>query len=61
VACRLGLRYQRPNTGKAAAAHKVYPYLLGGLSDITADYRLRLRDRRGLAVVGALRWGESLA
>src|ERR1700757_1692684 len=24
--------YQRPNTSKAAAAHKVYPYLLGGLS-----------------------------
>ena len=23
--------YQRPNTSKAAAAHKVYPYLLGGL------------------------------
>jgi putative transposase len=22
--------YQRPNTSKAAAAHKVYPYLLGG-------------------------------
>src|ERR1700719_1217908 len=25
-------RYQRPNTSKPAAAHKVYPYLLGGLS-----------------------------
>jgi len=24
--------YQRPNTSKAVAAHKVYPYLLGGLS-----------------------------
>ena len=24
--------YQRPNTSKAAATHKVYPYLLGGLS-----------------------------
>ncbi len=24
--------YQRPNTSKAAAAHKVYPYLLGGLT-----------------------------
>ena len=24
--------YQRPNTSKLAAAHKVYPYLLGGLS-----------------------------
>src|SRR5271168_2269394 len=24
--------YQRPNTSKAAAAHKVYPYLLGGMS-----------------------------
>src|SRR6201982_4043952 len=24
--------YQRPNTSKPAAAHKVYPYLLGGLS-----------------------------
>jgi putative transposase len=24
--------YQRPNTSKAAAAHKTYPYLLGGLS-----------------------------
>jgi len=24
--------YQRPNTSKAASAHKVYPYLLGGLS-----------------------------
>jgi putative transposase len=24
--------YQRPNTSKAAAAHKVYPYLLGGLA-----------------------------
>src|SRR6478736_8275155 len=24
--------YQRPNTSKTAAAHKVYPYLLGGLS-----------------------------
>jgi putative transposase len=23
--------YQRPNTSKAAASHKVYPYLLGGL------------------------------
>jgi putative transposase len=24
--------YQRPNTSKAAAAHKVYPYLLGGMA-----------------------------
>jgi putative transposase len=24
--------YQRPNTSKAASAHKVYPYLLGGLA-----------------------------
>jgi putative transposase len=24
--------YQRPNTSKAAATHKVYPYLLGGLA-----------------------------
>src|SRR5881227_2677613 len=24
--------YQRPNTSKPAAAHKVYPYLLGGLT-----------------------------
>src|SRR6516165_10685013 len=24
--------YQRPNTSKAAAEHKIYPYLLGGLS-----------------------------
>jgi putative transposase len=24
--------YQRPNTSKAAAAHKVYPYLLGGIA-----------------------------
>jgi putative transposase len=24
--------YQRPNTSKSATAHKVYPYLLGGLS-----------------------------
>src|SRR5712672_3432142 len=24
--------YQRPNTSKAAAVHKVYPYLLGGLT-----------------------------
>src|SRR5208337_3371143 len=24
--------YQRPNTSKAASAHKVYPYLLGGVS-----------------------------
>src|SRR5207247_10499033 len=24
--------YQRPNTSKPAVAHKVYPYLLGGLS-----------------------------
>src|SRR5438034_7874408 len=24
--------YQRPNTSKPAAAHKVYPYLLGGLA-----------------------------
>ena len=24
--------YQRPNTSKPAAEHKVYPYLLGGLS-----------------------------
>src|SRR6516162_1405920 len=24
--------YQRPNTSKAAMAHKVYPYLLGGLA-----------------------------
>jgi hypothetical protein len=23
--------YQRPNTSKPAAAHKVYPYLLGGI------------------------------
>ena len=31
---RLGLVaiYQRPNTSKAAAAHKTYPYLLGGMS-----------------------------
>jgi putative transposase len=24
--------YQRPNTSKAAVAHKVYPYLLGGIA-----------------------------
>jgi putative transposase len=24
--------YQRPNTSKAAAAHKIYPYLLGGIA-----------------------------
>ena len=24
--------YPRPNTSKAAAAHKVYPYLLGGIA-----------------------------
>jgi putative transposase len=24
--------YQRPNTSKAGAAHKIYPYLLGGLA-----------------------------
>ena len=24
--------YQRPNTSKPAVAHKIYPYLLGGLS-----------------------------
>src|SRR6202045_2063863 len=24
--------YQRPNTSKATAAHKVYPYLLGGMA-----------------------------
>ena len=24
--------YQRPNTSKAAAAHKIYPYLLGGMA-----------------------------
>jgi putative transposase len=24
--------YQRPNTSKPAAAHKVYPYLLGGVT-----------------------------
>jgi putative transposase len=29
---RLVAIYQRPNTSKAAAAHKVYPYLLGGLA-----------------------------
>jgi putative transposase len=31
---RMGLVaiYQRPNTRKAAAAHKVYPYLLGGIA-----------------------------
>src|SRR5216684_8738707 len=29
---RLVAIYQRPNTSKAAAVHKVYPYLLGGLT-----------------------------
>src|SRR6516162_4619596 len=31
---RLGLTaiYQRPNTSKPAMAHKIYPYLLGGLA-----------------------------
>jgi putative transposase len=24
--------YQRPNTSKSAAAHKIYPYLLGGMT-----------------------------
>ena len=24
--------YQRPNTSKPAPAHKIYPYLLGGVS-----------------------------
>ena len=24
--------YERPNTSKAAAAHKIYPYLLGGIA-----------------------------
>src|SRR5258708_28232689 len=28
----LGAIYQRPNTSKPAPAHKIYPYLLGGLS-----------------------------
>src|SRR5271166_3235040 len=27
--------YQRPNTSKPAAAHKVYPYPLGGLSIVS--------------------------
>jgi putative transposase len=30
--------YQQPNTSKAAAAHKVCPYLLGGLSIDPADH-----------------------
>jgi putative transposase len=29
--------YQRPNTSKAAAAHKTYPYRLGGLSIARAN------------------------
>ena len=29
--------YQRPNTSKPAAAHKVYPYLLGGLSFVRVN------------------------
>jgi len=29
--------YQRPNTSKATAAHKTYPYLLGGLSITRAN------------------------
>ena len=28
----MGSIYQRPNTSKAAVAHKVYPYLLGGIA-----------------------------
>jgi transposase InsO family protein len=32
AAVRLVAVYQRPNTSKPAAAHKVYPYLLGGFS-----------------------------
>jgi putative transposase len=28
----LAANYQRPNTSKAAAAHKIYPYLLGGIA-----------------------------
>jgi putative transposase len=30
--------YRQPNTSKAAAAHKVCPYLLGGLSIDPADH-----------------------
>ena len=29
---RLVAIYQRPNTSKPAVAHKIYPYLLGGLA-----------------------------
>jgi putative transposase len=29
---RLMAIYQRPNTSKPAAAHKIYPYLLGGIA-----------------------------
>src|SRR5262249_29946837 len=30
--CRVGASYQRPNTSKSAEAHKIYPYLLGGMA-----------------------------
>ena len=32
AACWLAAIYQRPNTSKPAPAHKIYPYLLGGIS-----------------------------
>ncbi len=49
--------YQRPNTSKAAAAHKVYPYLLGGLAIERANQSLpRRRPGSGVRTLHISRW-----
>src|SRR5712671_5308237 len=49
--------YQRPNTSKPAAAHKVYPYLLGGLSIERVNQSLpRRRPGSGARTSPISRW-----
>ena len=49
--------YQRPNTSKPAAAHKIYPYLLGGLAIERANQSLpRRRPGSGVPTLLISRW-----
>src|SRR5271155_11606 len=51
--------YQRPNTSKPAAAHKIFPYLLGGLTIERANQSLpRRRPGPGVRKLKTSRWSK---
>ena len=49
--------YQRPNTSKPAVAHKIYPYLLGGISIERVNQSLpRRKPGSGARTSPTFRW-----